>query len=93
MTASTARTTSTGFSPLTTLTCCPFSLLLRSAGGDVLCLGTGARATVEPMQAAVRQPARPGIVTFSTGKFATELSLDDEGFVRHYPDLATLVVT
>jgi uncharacterized protein len=47
--------------------------------------------TVEPMQQRY-EPVRGG-VRFSTGTYATELPLDDDGFVRHYPELATLVVS
>jgi uncharacterized protein len=47
--------------------------------------------TVEPMQQ--RYEHRDRGVRFSAGTFAAELPLDDEGFVRHYPDLATLVVS
>lgn len=79
-----------GFSPLTNTL--PV-LRLGSAGGDVLVAWVRVpELTVEPMQQRYDNQ-RAGSVTFSTGTFATELSLDDDGFVRHYPDLATLVVT
>ncbi|HEY9349573.1 MAG TPA: putative glycolipid-binding domain-containing protein [Acidothermales bacterium] len=78
-----------GFSPLTNTL--PV-LRLGSAGGDVLVAWVRVpELTVEPMQQRYDNH-RPGTVRFSTGTFATELSLDDDGFVRHYPDLATLVV-
>jgi uncharacterized protein len=48
--------------------------------------------TVEPMQQRYERLAADR-VRFSTGTFATELSLDDDGLVRHYPDLATLLVS
>ncbi len=47
--------------------------------------------TVEPMEQRYERRDR-GSVRFSTGSFAAELPLDDDGFVRHYPDLATLLI-
>jgi hypothetical protein len=83
-----------GFSPFTnTLPVLRLDMTTEgSAGQDLVAAWVRVPAlTVEPMQQRYEQ--RRGGVRFSTGTYATELPLDDDGYVRHYPELATLVVS
>ena len=48
--------------------------------------------TVQPMRQRYERLSA-GAVRFATGAFAADLLLDGDGFVRYYPDLATLMVS